>query len=730
MRAAHEDNAGPRRASRRLIAACAGLAVAAMAFSPVSALAATGDASYASAVEQLEETLDASRSLNEEMCRVREDGAIIMLNRAGSYSGAASLQIDVPISYISSFASVKDQRTLNSCWAYAGISSLESSYLLQHGINAQRTDAIDFSEAQVVFGTFNGETSDGSLTGEQLQTADNDHLIAYDGAYGYGTPGNWLFVARTLAAGRGVSLESDVPVLGEEDWVDVKGTAESAALQYSLSRFRLDAAWGLPELNVPDDLEGSVASTHRDESVLALWKQAILQQGSVTVLYQAAGVDYNMVYYHPDASYWDAQDACDARAAADCLQPNYWIYNPAVIDEGAVTSGHVVSLVGWDDTYSRWNFATPLIDSGGVERDYDPDIAQVEVRGGVSYIVPKGDGAFIFKNSWGEGIEDGEGEEYTLGNDGLFYVSYWEKSLTSPAVFMLDSASDGSSYDIIQQYDGSVVDAYTSFGDAAFDGANVFTAETDQDLEAVAVWIGGDDVEMRIRVYADLEDPTDPQSGTLVYDQKEYSAYMGYQTIVLDKSVRLAAGEQFSVVASFTTTDLSGAEEAFLPVECSASVYGDVDVKVDAGQSFISQSPADAEDRIWVDVVDLYRDSEIRSGNLGIKALSNPADEGNQDDSGQDGNKPDAGDDDQEQSGQQTGVTGEEHSDTEGQTDSEIQGGDRPAVSDELLAATGDGAAVVIPVALVGLVCVVISGVVSGRLRPQDRNDGAGSGLR
>lgn len=724
MRAAHEDNAGPRRASRRLIAACAGLAVAAMAFSPVSALADTGDASYASAVEQLEETLDASRSLNEEMCRVREDGAIIMLNRAGSYSGAASLQIDVPISHISSFASVKDQRTLNSCWAYAGISSLESSYLLQHGIDAQRTDAVDFSEAQVVFGTFNGETSDGSLTGEQLQTADNDHLIAYDGAYGYGTPGNWLFVARTLAAGRGVSLESDVPVLGEEDWVDVEGTAESAALQYSLSRFRLDAAWGLPELNVPDDLEGSVASTHRDESVLALWKQAILEQGSVSVLYQAVGVDYNMLYYHPDASYWDVSDADNApEAVTDRLQPNYWIYNPAVIDEGGVTSGHVVSLVGWDDAYSRWNFATPLIGGDGVERDYDPDIAQVEERGGERYIVPKGDGAFIFKNSWGEGIEDGEGEECTLGNDGLFYVSYWEKSLTSPAVFMLDSASDGSSYDIIQQYDGSVVDAYTSFGDAAFDGANVFTAETDQDLEAVAVWIGGDDVEMRIRVYADLEDPTDPQSGTLVYDRKEYSAYMGYQTIVLDKSVRLAAGEQFSVVASFTTTDLSGAEEAFLPVECSASVYGDVDVKVDAGQSFISQSPADAEDRIWVDVVDLYQDSEICSGNLAIKALSNPIDEDDESGSGQDDGKPDAGEGDQGESGQQTGATDGKD------PDSEAHAGDKPTTSDEALAATGDAAAVA-PAILIGLASVVISGAALCRPHSRCRNDGTGSGRR
>lgn len=77
---------------------------------------------------------------------------------------------------------------LESCWAFSAIASFESAYLKQRGMDEQGTDAVDFSEAQAVYGTFNGKTGDGTVSGAELADSDNDHLVASDGIYGFGTP--------------------------------------------------------------------------------------------------------------------------------------------------------------------------------------------------------------------------------------------------------------------------------------------------------------------------------------------------------------------------------------------------------------------------------------------------------------------------------------------------------------------------------------------------------------
>ena len=56
-----------------------------------------------------------------------------------------------------------------------------------------------------------------------------------------------------------------------------------------------------------------------------------------------------------------------------------------------LTTNHAICLVGWNDTYSRYNFKT----------------------------TPEGDGAWIMRNSWGSSYGDG----------GYFYVSYYDKTL-------------------------------------------------------------------------------------------------------------------------------------------------------------------------------------------------------------------------------------------------------------------------------------------------------------
>lgn len=177
---------------------------------------------------------------------------------------------------------------------------------------------------------------------------------------------------------------------------------------------------------------------------------------------------------------------------------------------------HTVSIVGWDDSYSKNNFSTPA----------------------------PGDGAWLVHNSWGA----------SWGKDGYGYVSYYDDSLQDYTAYSADATDKQGRYryDNIYQYDalglGDTAD-YKSY-DRPVSAANIFTADSDQTLKAVSVTSAKPGSVVDIAVYLLYDVAVSPDSGKLVFSQKSTISYGGFHTVDLQTPVQLSAGQRFAVVES------------------------------------------------------------------------------------------------------------------------------------------------------------------------------------
>ena len=236
-------------------------------------------------------------------------------------------------------------------------------------------------------------------------------------------------------------------------------------------------------------------------------KREIMNHGAVGVSYRSQG---NVCNYLSDST--------------DGIKYSFY-------DETTETADHAVMIVGWNDGYSKDNF------------DYYGS-------------KPKNNGAWLVRNSWGEGYCD------------YFWMSYETKSLTDTAwVFDAEKADN---YDNNYQYDGSPY-SYNLSGCAKY--ANIFKTQEKGDigseiLSAVSFSnLESTNMSYKIEIYTNLKDKENPLSGI-----KQESAttsgkttYAGYYTVSLKNPVELAPGTSYSVVI---TTSGGG-------IECELTDYSD-----------------------------------------------------------------------------------------------------------------------------------------------------------
>ncbi len=398
---------------------------------------------------------------------------------------------DLAASYKSPYiTAIKDQNPYGTCWAHAAMASAEAD-LWKKGL---ADSTIDLSEWQLAYFFFHTvEDPLGGTAGDSVTVVTDSSVEDY-----LDRGGNQQLATYRLATWQGVTQEADAPY--STVYNDRTKTLDDS-LAYGKDVYHLENAYWV---------------SMKDRDVV---KQLIMQYGACAASYYHASA-----YYNSTSQWYRSEPLAE--------------YKPT-----GTTTNHAITIVGWDDNYSKDNFGT---------------------------YKPSSDGAWLCKNSWGE----------DWSKDGLFYISYEDApNLNGTATFFDYGAGDN--YDYNYQYDGGVYNGWYPY--YASNAANVYTANSAETLKAVGFYTEDVQYTCTIKIYKNCTGT--PVSGTLVSTQTATEPYAGFHTVALDTPVDLNAGETYSVVVSQTTAN--GSPLVLVDKSFSWSWLTGVS-SAKAGQSFIN----------------------------------------------------------------------------------------------------------------------------------------------
>lgn len=268
----------------------------------------------------------------------------------------------------------------------------------------------------------------------------------------------------------------------------------------------------------PDDGGNNLIAT----SYLTSWKGPILESDDpypnppsvsnikpiygLSPSFHVQNVDFlpNRQYYSDNEEIKSAIINHGAVASSYYDDSNYYTYNEyaAYYNNQITSTNHAITIVGWDDNFSKYNFG----------------------------ITPPGDGAFLCKNSWGS----------DWGDNGYFYISYYDVSLGTNTSAVYNNLEEKYNYKRMYQIWDKLHLAYYQH---TFSG-NVYTAEGNDTISAVGFYTYAQNV--KYEIYMDkvldgnIKAPTRLMaSGTL--------QNAGYHTIKLPNKLSISNGEKFIV---------------------------------------------------------------------------------------------------------------------------------------------------------------------------------------
>lgn len=387
--------------------------------------------------------------------------------------------------------SVKDQGVYGFCWSFASTASMESNIITKK-LDGATSENLDLSETGGSWFSCNG-------TPYKSDSTYGDHRDdPYNGADG----GLAELAAESISSGYGAYPEELAK------YEDIENGYYEALRYYSDYKLK-------DYSKLPQDVN--------------LIKQRLMEKGAMYYSYSSF-----------EENYYTTEDGI-------CTYSD----NGISVEGAEPIGSHAVTLIGWDDNFSKDNF--------------HPDAG---VKNG---------GAWLCKNSWGE----------EWGNDGYFWVSY-ESAVLDFGQFEMQ---DKDSFDTIHQHQTSS-EQYLYGGDDTenpqyFSSANVFTAKTTEELKQIC-YTNAAKSNVTAKIYKLGKDYTSPVDGELLVEFDSNVAYAGTHCLDVPGNITFNEGDKFSVVIEGDTLITNFRYE---------DDYHSTNDKV--GKSYFSDNGTD-----WTDVAD------------------------------------------------------------------------------------------------------------------------------
>ncbi len=430
---------------------------------------------------------------------------------------------------------VKSQDPWGTCWGFAATAAAETSILSELGMTYAET-GLDLSELQLAWFSVTPLPEDsGAQAGE-------GNMSLLEGSNRLNTGGSVMLATAAYGSGIGPVTEEVVPYRNKEgkaetyrDWLTPEEIETRKQQDPNFDPdmklcWSADGDWSVDEqyrFGTTFELENS----NRLPSP-ATWTYD--SAGKATYQYNEAGttaIKSELLKGRAVDIGFTADTAMpDSAGDGKYINPSTWAH----YTYEKTRANHAVTIVGWDDTYSKENFLE------GHQPEYD--------------------GAWIVKNSWGSSSEEFPNwcpEGWGVDGEGYFYISYYDQSVEMPETldFDVESSSRDEGYFIIDSHSylpPKIID--NELSDDEMRMANIFAAEEDQTVRALTTQTGSANTSVEARVYLLNDGATTPTDGKLVACASQAFEYAGFHRIDLTSGVAVKAGQRYSVVMTQRTS--------------------------------------------------------------------------------------------------------------------------------------------------------------------------------
>ncbi len=412
---------------------------------------------------------------------------------------------------------VRSQAPFGTCWSFATVAAIESS-ILGAGLNGAdgkpaTADTLNLSEKQLAWFSARAlndpsspQNGEGQFVPDFMNNTESLTEFMNRG-------GNAMFSTCALAQGIGPSHESSNKFFeyhGKESTV-VSRWMDGSLQKYSYSEaddwtipdeYRFESDYSIKETHtLPEThyIDENGYYTYKEEGTKAI-KQELLNLRAVQISFQA---DSSM-----------PGDNSDGRYISDNWA--HYTYIPTL-------TNHAVTIIGWDDNYSKDNFIKGSM--------------TMKMRDGKEVVFdkqPPANGAWLVKNSWGSGdneFPDKGGASWGVEENGVhtgyFWLSYYDKSMSSPVSYVVEQSNE--EVNGIDQHDYMPTALPTA---AKFDDevkmANKFEVAHDEVLKQVSCFTVYPNTEVTYDVYLLDESSDKPTDGIKVAEKNIKYEYSGF----------------------------------------------------------------------------------------------------------------------------------------------------------------------------------------------------------